>query len=335
MLKRAFCLTGLLLFALAFPVAKTFGQAVYGNIVGTVVDSSGAAVPNAKVTITDVNKGVSFSTTTNESGNYGQTHLIVGVYKVAVEAPGFQTFVQQAVQVNVDATTQVNANLTVGAVTQTVNVTSEVPLLKTEKTDVATTFSERQVADLPIFNRNFTQFELLTPGTQRLGWQHAASENPQGAIQIMVNGQHFSGTSYQLDGTDNQDPILGIIVINPNLDAVTEAKITTQDYDAEFGEATAGVVTAQTKSGTNTLHGSAFEYRRNNLTQARDPFAQSNGFIPDSLWNQFGGTLGGPSGRTRPLFSAITPARAAGWADQRPCASRRALNGMVTSAISG
>jgi len=283
----------------AFP-GRTFGQAVFGSIVGTVTDEQGAAVPNAKVTITDVNKGVNYLTTSNESGNYQQTHLIVGTYRVRVEATGFQAFVQEGAQVNVDASTQVNATLRLGAVTQTVEVTAAVPLLKTEKTDVATTFTERQVQELPIFNRNFTTFELLTPGTQRLGWQHAASENPQGAIQIMVNGQHFSGTNYELDGTSNQDPILGIIVINPNLDSVTEAKMTTQNYDAEFGEATAGVVTSQTKSGSNQVHGDGFEFNRTNATSARDPFTQCGvacggiSDVPHSVWNQFGGSLGGP-----------------------------------------
>jgi outer membrane receptor protein involved in Fe transport len=302
MRNKGLVLAGLLLCAFAFPVQRAFSQAIYGGIVGTVTDSSGAVVPNAKITVTNINQGVSFNSTSNASGYYEQTHLIPGVYQVKVEAQGFQTFIQKTVQVNVDSTTQVNAVMTVGAVTQEVTVTAAVPLLKTTKTDVATNFTTRQVVELPIFNRNFTQFELLTPGTQRLGWQHAASENPQGSIQIMVNGQHFSGTSFQLDGTDNQDPILGIIVINPNLDAVTEAKITTQDYDAEFGEATAGVVTAQTKSGTNELHGSIFEYRRNDVTSARDPFSQSvpisasqpDKFVPDILWNNFGGSLGGP-----------------------------------------
>jgi outer membrane receptor protein involved in Fe transport len=302
MRNRVLVLASLLLFALAFPVERALAQAIYGGINGNVTDTSGAVIPNAKITVTNVNQGVSFSTTSNASGNYEQTHLIPGVYSVKVEAQGFQTFLQKTVQVNVDSVVQVNAVMQVGQVTQEVTVTAAVPLLKTTKTDVSTNFTTRQVVDLPIFNRNFTQFELLTPGTQRLGWQHAASENPQGSIQIMVNGQHFSGTSYQLDGTDNQDPILGIIVINPNLDAVTEAKITTQDYDAEFGEATAGVVTAQTKSGTNQLHGSLFEYRRNDVTSARDPFAQSkpisasnpNKFVPDILYNKFGGSLGGP-----------------------------------------
>ena len=297
---------GVLMILAALVVAmipgRSLGQAVFGSIVGNVTDEQGAAVPNAKVTITDVNKGVNYATTSNESGNYEQQHLIVGTYRVRVEAQGFQAFVQEGVQVSVDVSTQVNAALKLGAVTQTVEVTAAVPLLKTEKTDVAQTFTERQVQELPIFNRNFTTFELLTPGTQRLGWQHAASENPQGAIQIMVNGQHFSGTNYELDGTSNQDPILGIIVINPNLDSVTEAKMTTQNYDAEFGEATAGVVTSQTKSGSNQVHGDGFEFNRINHFSARDPFTQTGlsasnptGLdVPHSVWNQFGGSLGGP-----------------------------------------
>ena len=122
---------------------------------------------------------------------------------------------------------------------------------------------------------------MLSPGTQKIvGWSHAATENPQGAQQIFVDGQHFSGTSFQLDGTDNQDPILGIIVVNPNLDAIQETKIALQNYDAEFGKATAGVITVQTKSGTNELHGSGFYNYRGDGQQARDPVHASS---PTSL----------------------------------------------------
>ena len=122
-----------------------------------------------------------------------------------------------------------------------------------------------------MLDRNFTKFLLLTPGTQQLQWQHAASENPQGSTQTMVNGQHFSGTSYQLDGTENRDPILGIIVINPTLESIGETKITSQNYDAEFGQATAGVVSVQTKSGGNSFHGSAFEFFRNDALAGAQP----------------------------------------------------------------
>ncbi len=273
-------------------------QAVYGSIFGTVTDPAGAAVPNAKVTITDVNKNVSFDTTTNESGNYSRTQLIPDTYQVSVEAPGFRTAVQKNIVVNADTGAKVDLKMEVGAVSEQVEVTAEAPMLKTDRSDVSTTFSEKVLEDLPSFDRNFQSFELLVPGTQKLGWAHASSENPQGSLQIMVNGQNFSGTGFQLDGTDNQDPILGIIVINPTLESVTEGKMTTQNYDAEFGLAIAGIVTAQTKSGTNDIHGSAFEFVRNNSpgfqTQARDPFnaAQNNG-TPPVKWNQFGGSFGG------------------------------------------
>src|SRR5437868_4326798 len=141
----------------------------------------------------------------------------------------------------------------------------------------------------------------MAPGSQKMvGWSHAATENPQGSLQIFTQGQHFSGTAFELDGTDNQDPILGIIVVNPNLDAVTEAKVALQNYDAEFGKAVSSVVTAQTKSGSNDLHGSGFWFRRSDAQQARDPFTQfkkdplTGRFVPRSRWQQFGGTIGGP-----------------------------------------
>ena len=231
----------------------TFGQAVYGSIFGTVTDSSGAAVPNATVTITNIGTNVSETTRSNGSGNYTQTRLIPGTYRVKVEAPSFKAAVVETVVVNVDTTSTVNVTLQAGQVTEQITITADAPLLKTDRADVATTFETRQVTDLPILDRNFTKFILLTPGTQQLQWQHAASENPQGSTRIMVNGQHFSGTGYQLDGTENRDPILGIIVINPNFEAIGETKITSQNYDAEFGQAIAGVVSVSTKSGTNDL----------------------------------------------------------------------------------
>src|SRR5262249_9614131 len=143
---------------------------------------------------------------------------------------------------------------------------------------------------------------------ERLGWNHATSENPQGSIQTMVNGQHFSGTSFQLDGTDNRDPILGIIVINPTLESVGEAKITSQNYDAEFGQAIAGVVSVQTRSGANDVHGSAFEYLQRDRFQARNPFTQfqpdpvTGKYIPDTRRDQFGASVGGPLVHNRWFF---------------------------------
>src|SRR5258706_6831412 len=175
--------------------------------------------------------------------------------------------------------------------------------MKTDRSAVATTFDEKEIKSLPLFNRNFTSLELLTPGTSQFGWQHASAENPQGGIQIMVNGQHFSGTSFQLDGTDHRDPFLGINVIKPALESVTQSKVTTQNFDAEFGQALAGVVTVQTKSGTNHLHGGSWGWRRTGWGQARNPFTQPpDRPLPATKWSQFGGSLGGPLIRNRLFF---------------------------------
>ncbi len=240
--------------ALGFGTSTSLGQAVYGSIIGTVTDPQGNAVAGAKVTVTSVTKNTSEETTTNDSGNFSVIHLIPDTYRVKVEGSGFKAYDVASVLVQVDTTVRVDAQLQVGAITQTVEVTSEVPQLKTDRADVALDFSSDYVEKLPLVNRNFQSLLLSAPGTQQIGWSHAATENPQGSQQTFVQGQHFSGTGYELDGTDNQDPILGIIIINPNLDSVEEAKITLMNYDAEFGKAIAGLMVASTKSGTRSFH---------------------------------------------------------------------------------
>jgi hypothetical protein len=289
---------GLAVLCLAFLVRTpvTLGQAVFGSIFGTVTDQQGAGAVGAKVTVTSATKGTTEETTTNESGNYTVTHLIPDTYNVRIEAAGFKNFEVKGIQVSADASAREDAQLSVGDVTQTVEVSGEIEQLKTDRSDVSVSFNEKYVEDLPILNRNFTNFELLSPGTQKIvGWSHAATENPQGAQQIFVDGQHFSGTAFELDGTDNQDPILGIIVVNPNLDAIQESKITLQNYDAEFGKAVAGVITVQTKSGTNQFHGGGFYDYRGDGQQARDPFTQAPDVpLPKATYKDFGVDVGGP-----------------------------------------
>src|SRR5215472_5315560 len=294
---------------LALVSTAAYGQAVFGNIVGTATDPQGAAVANAKVTVTSQTKNTSVTTTTNESGNFSVSHLIPDVYKVKFEAPGFKSFEQGDVPVSADATYRVDTQFAVGTASETLEITGAPPQLQTDKSDIAIEYNNTYVQDLPNSGRNFTNLELASPGTQKLtGWSHASTENPQGGQQIFVNGQHFSGTNFQLDGTDNQDPILGIIVINPNLDAVTDAKIALQQYDAEMGKAVAGYVTAQTKSGSNDFHGSGFWFRRSDANQARDPFTQfapdplTGRFIPRARWQQFGGSIGGPIIKNKLFF---------------------------------
>src|SRR5258705_3111228 len=285
---------------------ETHAQAVYGSISGTVTDSQGAVIPDATVTITSTERNTSDTATTNDSGLFVKDRLLPGPYKVTIEKAGYKKGEVTSVLVNVDAQAKTDVMLEAGQVSETVTIaTTEGQVLKTDRADVATTFNARQVSDLPILDRNLTKIILLTPGTQQLQWQHAASENPQGSTQIMVNGEHFSGTGYQLDGTENRDPILGIIVINPNFESIGQTKITSQNYDAEFGQATAGVVSVQTKSGSNSLHGSLFEFHQDDRTQSANPFSQTQPdpltgrLIPKTNRNQFGGSLGGPLRKDR------------------------------------
>src|SRR3954470_12281007 len=292
---------------LSAPITS-FGQAVYGSISGNVTEASGAAVPNAKVTITDVGKGVTYSTATNESGNYSQGHLIAGVYEVRVEASGFSAFVQKNVHVEVDAVTQISPQLALGTVGETVSVSAEAPLLKTERADVSDTVTTKAMQELPVLGRDMSRMYFMVPGVQATGTT-AASEQPQDIYRPSIGGQYWGGISFQLDGTDNRESVLGEPVITPNLDSVSELKITTTAYDAELGQASQAVISAQTKSGTNTLHGSAFDYRRDQHGAARDPFTQAqpivgtNGrFIPPTLWNQFGGSFGGPIQKDKTFY---------------------------------
>lgn len=295
---------------------KVSGQAAYGTIIGTVTDPSGAEVPDAKVTIVNVDKGFSQTTTANSSGFYSVTNLIPGNYKVTVEGKGFKTFVQNNLPVIVGTSTTLNVTLEIGAVGETITVNAAPPLMETDRASVETDLSSRQVESLPILDRNFTQLELLLPGAAKMPWQHAEGENPQDGVQINNNGQLFSGTNFMIDGMDNTDPVLGIIMVNPPVDSVEEVTATGSNFDPEFSQAGGSVIQVETKSGTNAFHGSAFEFNRINNFEARDPFTQqpipvpTTGIspgcslysstkntelcFPSTHWNQFGGSLGGP-----------------------------------------
>jgi hypothetical protein len=177
-----------------------FGQAVYGSIYGTVTDATGAAVPGATVTVTDVAKGTAVTGQSNGSGDFTVEHLIPDIYDVKIEASGFKGYQQKGIQVFADSAVKVTAALSPGGSDVIVEVTADqVPQLKTDRADVSTNFGAKEIEDLPIPGRNFTGLQLLLPGAQQLGWSHSAAENPQGSLQIMVDGQAFAGTAFELD----------------------------------------------------------------------------------------------------------------------------------------
>jgi hypothetical protein len=286
------------LLALVLAPCSAPGQAVYGAIYGTVTDSTGALIPNAPVVVTDTSKGTTVAATSNESGEFRVEHLIPDAYSVAVDQPGFKKYEQTGIQVNADSSSKIDVVLSVGTAGEVVTVNADtVPQLKTDRADVAVTYSAQDIETLPIADHNFTNLQLLLPGAVQLGWAHAADENPQGSKQIQIDGQAFGGVNYTLDA------ILGIIVINPNYESMSEAKIATQNFDAEFGKAVASVQTVQTKSGTNSFHGTLFDNRESNANLARDPFtvSQAQGY-PGGLKNQFGGSIGGPILKDKAFF---------------------------------
>ena len=283
-------------------------QAVFGTIVGTVTDSTGAAVPNATVVITDVNKGTSQTVQSNASGNYSVSRLIPDAYSVRATASGFSPAEADNVTVAADTTPQVNLVFQAAGSSQTVMVTAAAPPLQTDAADVGNVISGQQLQNLPNQNRNFSTFALLTPGVQRGSFNIAPTENPQGTQSLEVNGANYGSLGYYLDGTDNREPIDGIIVVNPTLDSVSESKVDTENFPAEFGGAIAGFVSAQTRSGSNAVHGDVFLYRRSAALEARDPFTQfqpdavTGKYIPSSLYNQFGGSIGGPILKDKAFF---------------------------------
>lgn len=288
-------------FALSIPADA---QAVFGSITGTITDPTGAVIPNATLTVTDVNKGISQTVSTNASGNFEVTRLIPDTYVVKVTATGFAPAQSAPVAIFANQTQQVNLTLHAGrAAAATVTVTAAAPPLETSRAEVAETLDTQQVNTIPNINRNASQLELLIPGMQRASFSNAPTENPQGTQAVESNGSNFGELGWQLDGTDNREPVLGDIVINPPVDSLSEMHIITEDYPAEFGGAVGGIVVAETKSGGNQLHGDAFEFRRSGEFMARDPFTQYPGVpFPGQLYNQFGGSVGGPIRKNHEFF---------------------------------
>ena len=283
-------------------------QAVYGSVYGTVTDNSGAAVPGATVTVTDVAKGTVQTATSNSTGNWTVDHLTPDSYTVKVEAPNFAAQQLPPLDIHADAAQKVDVALGVQGSTQTVNVSAEAPALETDRADVSSILTERTLSNIPNFTRNFTGYLLLTPGVQHSSFNIAGPENPQGGLALNTNGSNYGEQGFILDGTDDRDPVLGIIVINPNLDSIAEAKVTTQNYDAELGGAAGGIVSVSTKSGGNQLHGDAFFFRHSDAFYARNPFTQfqpdpvTGRVIPGEVYGQFGGSVSGPIVKDKAFF---------------------------------
>jgi hypothetical protein len=280
-----------------------FGQAISGRLIGTIVDPSQAAVPNAEVTITNQATGIFWKVRTDPQGNYVAPSLPPGPYIVRVEAPGFRAAVSSDNAVRVAQTTRVDLVLEVGAVTEVVEVRAEAALVQSTTSDIGEIIERRQVQTLPLNGRIFSQLVHLVPGAVPRGWSDA-TESAAGAgsrtpILSSVNGIPFSGTSFTLDGVVNEEPLNAFINVAPPIEAIEEFKVQTSNPSAEFGVFGGAVVNLTLRSGTNELHGSLFEYLRNEKLNARSFFAASR--VPFKT-NQFGGSLGGPIKKNKAFF---------------------------------
>jgi hypothetical protein len=268
-------------------------QAVSGTIVGTVTDPTGAAVPNAQVTITLTGQSTNYTTVTNESGNFTEPNLPGGTYTVTVVGTGFKKSVQENIEVLTNATARVDISLATGAVSDTITVTTAPPELQTDRADISTNIEQRQIADLPLSSGNSFQSLLNTvPGMAPVVFNNSQFFNANNDLSVNANGQSSYVNLYQIEGIDD-DQRTGIhIILVPPAAAIQSVDITTNNFEAEFGRAVGSVVNVTLKSGTNKIHGSVFQNMENNGVNARNYFQKTaNGRL---VYNYTGGSIGGP-----------------------------------------
>lgn len=250
-------------------------QATWGTITGYVTDPSGASVPGANVTVTEERTGIITKAMTDSTGLYVITHLAPGEYTVAVENSGFRRFVQEHVTLEVSSTARIDCKLQLGAVTQQVSVTAAPLLLQSEKTVVGRNINMQTIQALPMMQHNLTKLFDVVPGAVENYLQIGEGEEPDGGTSVTVNGMWFGANEYLIDGiTDVACCFSNQIVFVPNEDSVSEAKLSSSNYDPEFGNTAGLVAQFVTKSGTNQVHGSVWWTNMNNATFAADPFTE-------------------------------------------------------------
>ena len=285
-------------------------QVVNGAIIGRVTDSQKAVVPGATILIENVDTGFSRTVLANEEGRYEARSLPLGSYSVTSQLEGFQKVVRKGITLSVGSEVVVDFELTPGAVEQLVEVTAEAPAIETTTATVSGLVNREQIAELPLNGRSYEQLALLSPGTlvnrSGLSVNGTGSPNSGYGARLSVNGGRPDANLTLLDGTNinnnSQNSNAGAAGLTLGAEAIREFRVLTHNYSAEYGRVAGAVVSTVTRSGTNEFHGSAYEYVRNNIFDARNFF--NPGDLPAFRRNQFGAALGGPILRDRLFFFA-------------------------------
>jgi hypothetical protein len=277
-----------------------FAQSTGGRILGRVSDSSGAVLGGVKVTLTNEATGVASDTLSTSSGEYGFPQVPVGTYRMEFDLTGFKKTLERGVNVDLNQVVTVNSVLQIGQTRETVEVTSEAPLVDTTSTQLGSIMDAHQVSNLPLNSRDTYQLLQLQPGVQGVGGSDLFyGSNTAGAVS--VNGGRGRSNNFNVNGGDSNDLFVNAPAVQPTPDSIAEFRVLSNTFDAEYGRNSGAVINVVTKSGTNAWHGSVYEFLRNQMFNAR-------GYLdlrrPDDKQNQFGGTFGGPIKKDRTFFFA-------------------------------
>ncbi|PYV62348.1 MAG: hypothetical protein DMG95_09830 [Acidobacteria bacterium] len=305
--RTAFSVVLLLSFSLLFTPA--FGQSTGGRIIGRVADSTGAVISGVQITLANEATGVSRDTKTDQNGDYTFVEVAPGNYRMEYALQGFKKNVRTNVTVEVNQVLTLNAALQPGATQETVEVTSEAPLVDTTSTQMGAVVNDRAISQLPLNARDTYQFLQLQPGvmsTTGTGNQVVYGSDKSGSVS--VNGGRGRANNFSVNGGDANDLFVNLPTVQPSPDSIEEFRVLTNTFDAEYGRNSGSVVNVITKSGTNNFHGNIYEFFRNTKLNANPYcFTESEGVAcdkPQFNQNQFGGTFGGPLKKDRTFFFA-------------------------------
>src|SRR3954468_16167513 len=302
--RTAFSVVLVLSFSLLFTPA--FGQSTGGRIIGRVTDSTGAVISGVQITLANEATGVSRDTKTDQNGDYTFIEVAPGNYRMEYALQGFKKNVRANVTVEVNQVLTLNAALQPGATQETVEVTSEAPLVDTTTTQMGAVVDDRTVSQLPLNARDTYQFLQLQPGvmsTTGSGNQIVYGSDKAGSVS--VNGGRGRANNFSVNGGDANDQFVNLPTVQPSPDSIAEFRVLTNTFDAEYGRNSGSVVNVVTKSGTNDFHGNVYEFFRNKVLNANAYcFSEDGCPKPQFNMNQFGGTFGGPIVKNHAFFFA-------------------------------